>query len=70
MLRSILARLRSRLGRDGDDTDEDDTDRGFRRSALDESVLEAHGADVDALDRTIEDIQEQAREIEDEGRHA
>lgn len=65
MLRSVLARLVGRLpGSSGVGGEDDDDESGFRPSRLDASVLYAHGADVDALESEIADMEEQAREIE------
>jgi hypothetical protein len=47
----------------------DDSEGDFRRSELDASVLYAHGSDVSRLENEIEDIEEQAQEIEKARRH-
>lgn len=61
MLRSLLLRLPFVRRSDG----EDDEESEFQPSELDESVLSAHGADVERLDEEIADIEEQAQEFED-----
>ena len=50
---------------DGDADDGGDGGGGFRRSRLDASVLYAHGADVERLDREIAEIEARSRELEE-----
>ena len=53
---------------DGDTpTDESSEDSWFRPSRLDASVRAAHGGSDDAIERELEDVQAQARRL-DEGR--
>jgi hypothetical protein len=61
-LRRLVAML------DGDaSTDEPSEDSWFRPSRLDASVRAAHGGGDDAVERELEAIHEQARQL-DEGR--
>lgn len=46
-----------------------DSETTYQRSELDNSVLQAHGVDVDSLENEIADIEEQAQELEDVQRH-
>lgn len=64
MRRDLFARLRSRPGEDDGQAD----DRRFVPSLLDRSVLFAHGSGRDDVTRKLQDVQAEARELEEHQR--
>lgn len=65
MLRSVLARLAARVGRDGD-ADGESGDSRFVPSVLDRSVRYAHGGGGDEAERELAAVEERARRIEEQ----
>lgn len=63
MLRSLLSRVRSRCDRERSESGDDSEDT-FRPSELDASVLYAHGVAVERSAKELNDLQEQAEELE------
>ena len=63
MLRSILSRVLSRCDREESES-EGDSENTFRPSELDASVLYAHGMAIERSANGIDDLQEQAEELE------
>lgn len=63
MLRSFLSRVLFRCDRENSES-EDDSEDTFRPSELDASVLYAHGMAVERSTNDLDDLQEQAEELE------
>ena len=60
MLREVIGRVRSLFG--AEKTDEED--HLFRPSRLDRSVLSAHGGGRETAEQELQDIQENAHDLE------